>query len=293
MRAAQRRRLYLFLQCIFAAFICVAVALNFHILSGASSLSASPSTSAPTLSSSGSSEFALPPSTSRLTSKSLASVGPRDETDSISRGLSLDAGVSGGSRSPAGNQARTDSISPQILPSPLPDVIRPAEAQPQSPPPLAPPSPVVAFTGDNHSDAAAVRTLVRRRVRRTIVKSDEVKDIPSSSAMPAVMPPLVASTSVDVSSLTAFINSGGHLPILLITRTRTDVLRNTLSSLLSVRGVTRECIFVMQDGNSGRPLFPRFPIHCNQPAQLRLFAVRYNLCNWSSFCFATRGQALR
>lgn len=84
----------------------------------------------------------------------------------------------------------------------------------------------------------------RPRVRRTEV------NVPPSVQPPAPPQPapVQVQSSVDPSSLSAFVSSGGNLPIVVITRTRTDVLRQTLSSLLSVRGVSREAVFVVQDG---------------------------------------------
>lgn len=83
---------------------------------------------------------------------------------------------------------------------------------------------------------------VRPRVRRVEIE-------PSVSPSPAAAPVVAAGPSLDTSSLSAFVAAGGNIPILVVTRSRTDVLRQTLSSLLSVRGVSREAVFVVQDGN--------------------------------------------
>lgn len=56
---------------------------------------------------------------------------------------------------------------------------------------------------------------------------------------------------VDTSSMTSYIATGGRFPILLVTKDRVEQLANTLKSLLAVRGVTKEDIFVVQDGENG------------------------------------------
>ena len=55
---------------------------------------------------------------------------------------------------------------------------------------------------------------------------------------------------VDVSSVTAFVESGGRLPIVILAGDRYGMLNRTLTSLLAVRGVQREAIMVEQHGNN-------------------------------------------
>ena len=85
---------------------------------------------------------------------------------------------------------------------------------------------------------------IRRRARTTVTDSSPIRSVD------APVLPTAASQSVPVSSMTAFIAAGGRLPILLVTSNRTDVLKRTLSSLLSVRDVHREAVYVIQDGTA-------------------------------------------
>ena len=55
---------------------------------------------------------------------------------------------------------------------------------------------------------------------------------------------------VDVSSLTAFVASGGRLPVVVLTSDRASMLEKTLTSLLSVRGLAREAVVVYQHGTN-------------------------------------------
>lgn len=48
--------------------------------------------------------------------------------------------------------------------------------------------------------------------------------------------------------MTSFVNTGGQFPIMLLTCNRDKLLRRTLQSLLTVRGVTKDTIHAMQDG---------------------------------------------
>ena len=74
---------------------------------------------------------------------------------------------------------------------------------------------------------------------------------PSEYAPAAVIPsPLPATGIINTTTLTSFVESGGRFPILLLTRKRVSELNATISSLLSVRGVEREAVYVIQDGNS-------------------------------------------
>jgi len=50
-------------------------------------------------------------------------------------------------------------------------------------------------------------------------------------------------------SIRDFVRSGGRFPIAVLTCNRPDMLRNTLRSLLQVRGVDKSMLFVVQDGN--------------------------------------------
>jgi hypothetical protein len=54
--------------------------------------------------------------------------------------------------------------------------------------------------------------------------------------------------AIDTTSMTSFISTGGRFPILVVTCDRTEMLRRTLSALVQVRGVTKEDIYVVQDG---------------------------------------------
>lgn len=55
--------------------------------------------------------------------------------------------------------------------------------------------------------------------------------------------------NIDHTSMTSFIGTGGRFPIILVTNDRHEQLRNTLKSLLSVRCVMKEDIYVIQDGS--------------------------------------------
>jgi hypothetical protein len=57
--------------------------------------------------------------------------------------------------------------------------------------------------------------------------------------------------AVDGSSMTRYIQSGGRFPLLLVTCDRAEMLAKTLDALLKVRGVTKEDIYVVQDGSFG------------------------------------------
>jgi alpha-1,3-mannosyl-glycoprotein beta-1,2-N-acetylglucosaminyltransferase len=48
--------------------------------------------------------------------------------------------------------------------------------------------------------------------------------------------------------ITTFVQKGGRFPIIMLTHKRPEMLRRTLNSLLAVRGVTADGIFVMQHG---------------------------------------------
>jgi GNT-I family len=121
----------------------------------------------------------------------------------------------------------------------------------------------------------------------------ETSVVPLASRAPSSSPSLSPSVSqsishttsavrarfpVDVSSLTAFVESGGHLPVLVVTRTRTDELAATLSSLLSVRGVTREAVFVVQDGTAAdtKAVIDSFGIRCHQKTAQRAPSRYFN-----------------
>jgi hypothetical protein len=106
--------------------------------------------------------------------------------------------------------------------------------------------------------ARQVRPRVRRQPEQPSPSPIAVAPVPSPEAFP-----------FDVSSLTSFIQAGGHLPVLVVTRTRTDELAATLSSLLSVRGVTREAVFVVQDGTAAdtKAVIDSFGIRCHQKTQ--------------------------
>ena len=52
--------------------------------------------------------------------------------------------------------------------------------------------------------------------------------------------------------LTSFLSSGGEIPILLLAKNRPEQLKKTLKSLLGVRGVHREKVFIAQDGTDPR-----------------------------------------
>jgi len=81
-------------------------------------------------------------------------------------------------------------------------------------------------------------------------------------------------SSVDSSSLTAFVSSGGRLPVLMVTAKRERVIRQSLSSLLSCRGIASDDVIVVQDGAHGptaqvvRDLGVR--LHQKPPGRLRL-----------------------
>jgi hypothetical protein len=78
------------------------------------------------------------------------------------------------------------------------------------------------------------------------LKSSALSQTPQDVVIPSPSPVVV---TVNTTTLTAFVDSGGRFPILLLTRKRVPELNATISSLLSVRGVNREAIFVIQDGN--------------------------------------------
>jgi hypothetical protein len=71
----------------------------------------------------------------------------------------------------------------------------------------------------------------------------------SENATYAAVPSPAAALAINTTTLTAFVESGGRFPILLLTRKRVSELNATISSLLSVRGVEREAVFVIQDGS--------------------------------------------
>ena len=56
-------------------------------------------------------------------------------------------------------------------------------------------------------------------------------------------------SSVDTSSLTAFVSTGGRLPVLMVTAKREKMILQSLSSLLSCRGITADDVLVVQDGS--------------------------------------------
>lgn len=63
----------------------------------------------------------------------------------------------------------------------------------------------------------------------------------------------VAATDVqriDSSSMTSYIATGGRFPILIVTCDRAEMLAKTLDSIFSVRGVTKDDVFVIQDGRN-------------------------------------------
>jgi hypothetical protein len=55
---------------------------------------------------------------------------------------------------------------------------------------------------------------------------------------------------IDSSSMTSYISTGGRFPILIVTNDRAEMLAKTLDSISSVRGVTKEDVFVIQDGRN-------------------------------------------
>lgn len=55
---------------------------------------------------------------------------------------------------------------------------------------------------------------------------------------------------IDSSSITSFIATGGRFPILIVTCDRAEMLAKTLDSISSVRGVTKDDVFVIQDGRN-------------------------------------------
>jgi hypothetical protein len=65
--------------------------------------------------------------------------------------------------------------------------------------------------------------------------------------------PDAAAAGIDTTSVTGFVRSGGRLPILMLVGNRTDMVQRTLTSLLAVRGVRREAVFVMQDAQVASP----------------------------------------
>lgn len=159
--------------------------------------------------------------------------------------------------SPAASAAPHNPVEPSASEAVAPSV---AASQVATPPARADNSSAVTPSG---SPSVSPRPAVRRRQIR---RKDGVDLPPPLFLGPAKGwdVPTGSRVSVDTSSLTAFIASGGTLPILMVTRDRTDVLNATLSSLLSVRGVAREALFVVQDGR-----------HLGTEAVLTAYGVRF------------------
>ena len=89
--------------------------------------------------------------------------------------------------------------------------------------------------GDGGSTATDdVRSLSSRRTR--------LRERDSALQDPATQP-------VDVTSVSTFLRSGGRLPVAVIAHDRPDLLNQTLTSLLSARGVRREAVVVLQHGS--------------------------------------------
>ena len=80
---------------------------------------------------------------------------------------------------------------------------------------------------------------------------------PSAGVMPdlSILAPFdtgraLRANEVDTSSMTSFVASGGRLPVALVTCCRPSMLRESLASLLSCRGITRDDIIVVQDASN-------------------------------------------
>lgn len=142
--------------------------------------------------------------------------------------------------------------SPLVEPASSPDVPVVASARPEA---------MSLWLNKGNEQPAPVGVPVRRIRQRT--RRNPVESQPSVS--PVVMPSSLPA-SADTSSLTAFVNSGGHLPIVVMTRDRTLDLSRSLSSLLSVRGITREAVFVVQDGTNEptKEVVDSFGLRCHQ-----------------------------
>lgn len=63
--------------------------------------------------------------------------------------------------------------------------------------------------------------------------------------VPVAEPP----QQIDPSSMTAFVNTGGRFPVVVLTANRDALLDRTLQSLLEVRGVDKDLVTVVQDGS--------------------------------------------
>jgi hypothetical protein len=100
------------------------------------------------------------------------------------------------------------------------------------------------------------------RVRRPATRDPPVVETPPP--VPPPPPPAAAPAAVDSSSITAFLRTGGQLPVLLVTKDRASKLQEALTSLFRARGMRPERIYAVQDGD-----------HAGTAGVLREFGVRY------------------
>ena len=166
--------------------------------------------------------------------RALSGIPPEVSSAPLSASTTKAFAADPGPVAPVGNAAPRSQADKQGAagPEPLQALAQDVNRQLQSVPSVDVPRPVVI------TPVKRTRVRVRRAAEDALAVSAPV----TLPAAPQTSEPVAPST------MQAFISSGGNLPILVVTRTRTDVLRQTLSSLLSVRGVSREAIFVVQDG---------------------------------------------
>ena len=82
--------------------------------------------------------------------------------------------------------------------------------------------------------------------------------------------------SIDISSMTAFLRAGGRLPVVLLAGDRAEMLTRTLVSLLSVRGLAREAIIVLQHGDNARvtEVIERFGLRYHQNLTPMMYSAK-------------------
>ena len=150
------------------------------------------------------------------------------------------------------NERTRPHIEAHNVPITLPET-HPIHDHHQAPPPLPPPPAISIPT--NNLPSTKLRNPQQQKappIPPTPIPPTQAQPIPPMPPTPPTLPTPPITTPrgpPSTTKLATFLKAGSSFPILVLTHNRPKLLEKTLTSLLQVRGVHKDRIFIAQDGH--------------------------------------------